>query len=98
MRRMLVLIGVLFISTLTGAQAALALSCPASHVVWVEAYNSSDGSYKRVSWQGGTQYFSGTGTDYVNTGRRTNSFADVESDSSTKWTSQFCVPVGVESP
>lgn len=34
------------------AEVALALSCPSGHVVWVEAYNSSNGAYKQVYWQG----------------------------------------------
>lgn len=46
------------------AQDALALSCPTGQVVWIKAYNSGDGSYKRVLWQGGSRYFAGTGTDY----------------------------------
>jgi len=57
---------------LVPARPALAGSCAPGHVVWIEAYNSADGTYKAVFWQGGSRYFAGSGTDYVNTHRRAN--------------------------
>lgn len=80
------------------AAPALALSCPAGKVVWISAYNSANGTYKHVSWHGGNQYFSGTGTHYVNTGRQSNSFVSIATDSSSKSYSEFCVLAGVNSP
>lgn len=99
LKRTLVLIAALLTLTLLFAPASAALqllSCPSGQVVWIEAYNSSNGTYKQVSWQGGSRYFPGWGTDYINTNRQANAFASVESDSSTKWASQFCVPDGVD--
>lgn len=96
MKRYLVLFAALLILVLVPAGTALALSCPSGQVVWIEAYNSSNGTYKQVYWQGGNRYFPGWGTDYINTNRQVNAFVSVESDSSTKWASQYCVPDGVE--
>lgn len=81
---------------LAPVQPTLALSCSAGNVVWIEAYNSADGTYKKVSWQGGSRYFSGSGTDYVNTNRQSNGYLTITSNSSTKSASEFCVPIGVE--
>jgi hypothetical protein len=80
---------------LAPATPALALMCPTGHVVWIKAYNSADGTYKEVYWQGGSQYFAGTGTDYINTGRMANSYASVSSNSTTAWVEEFCVRDGV---
>jgi len=96
MRRILPVIATSLVLTLAPAAPVLALSCASGYVVWIEAYNSADGTYKQVSWEGGSQYFSGSGTDYINTRRQTNAYVSVSSDSSTKWVSEFCVPAGVE--
>lgn len=77
------------------AQPALALSCASGYVVWIEAYNSADGTYKEVFWQGGSRYFAGSGTDYINTYRQTNAYRSIDSSSSNKWATEFCVPDGV---
>lgn len=98
LRRALVLLAALAALLVAPAGTAWALTCPTGQVVWIEAYNSSNGTYKQVYWQGGSRYFPGTGTDYVNTGRQSTSFANVDSDSSTKWASPFCVPEGVDLP
>ena len=73
------------------SRPATALSCAPDEVAWIKAYNSSDGTYKRVEWQGGSRYFAGTGTDYVNTYRRSNSYVTVTSDSDSKSGYDFCV-------
>lgn len=78
------------------AYEALALACPSGQVVWIEAFNSSDGSYKNVTWQGGSRSFPGAGTDYINTNRQANSFVNIASDSSSTSASEFCVPKGVD--
>jgi len=96
MKRTLALVVMVFALVASFSGAALALTCPSGQVVWIEAYNSADGSYKQVYWQGGSRYFSGWGTDYIDTNRQANAFATVASDSSTKWASQYCVPEDVE--
>lgn len=95
MKRLLTLLALSAGVALVPATPVLALTCPSGQVVWIRAYNSPDGTYKQVSWQGGTQYFSGSGTDYINTGRRANSYASVNSNSTTAWVEEFCVPDGV---
>lgn len=96
MRRLLTLLALSAGLALAPATPALALTCPYGQVVWIKAYNSADGTYKQVSWQGGSQYFSGSGTHYVNTARRANSYASVNSNSTTSWVEEFCVPDGVD--
>lgn len=96
MKRTILSLAASLVLALGPAPPALALSCASGHVVWIEAYNSSDGSYKQVYWQGGSRYFAGSGTDYVNTGRRTNAYHSIDSNSSNKWTAEFCVPDGVD--
>ncbi len=81
---------------LAPARPVLALSCASGYVVWIEAYNSADGSYKEVFWQGGSRYFAGSGTDYINTRRQTNAYRSIDSNSSNKWATEFCVPDGVD--
>lgn len=83
---------------LAPAQPTLALSCPAGKVVWIQAYNSPDGTYKQVAWQGGSQYFPGTGTHYISTHRQANAFVNITSNSSSTSKSEFCVPAGVDLP
>lgn len=96
MKRTFLLLIVVATLLMTSAQTAFALSCTTGEVVWIRAYNSADGSYKQVSWQGGTQSFPGTGTDYINTNRQANGYLHIASDSATKSVSEFCVPDNVD--
>ncbi len=96
MKRIFVVAALALALVAVPAMSALALACPSGQVVWIQAFNSSDGSYKHVHWQGGDRYFSGTGTDYINTNRQSNSFVNISSNSSSTSASEFCVPKGVD--
>ncbi len=98
MKRIVLAVAASVTLLLAPTQPVLALSCPSGKVVWIQAFNSPDGSYKQVSWQGGSQYFPGSGTHYVNTHRQSNAFVNITSNSSTTSVSEFCVPAGVDSP
>lgn len=96
MRRTIVTILCLFGMVALPTDPALSLSCDTGSVVWIEAYNSGDGSYKHIYWQGGNRYFAGTGTDYINTHQASNAYVNIYSDSVTATASEYCVPEGVE--
>lgn len=96
MKRIPLIVAASLALMLVPARPALAGSCAPGHVVWIEAYNSADGTYKAVFWQGGSRYFAGSGTDYVNTHRRANASLSIDSNSSSKSATEFCVPDGVE--
>lgn len=95
MKRVLVVAALSAVLLVVPTRSALALSCPTGQVVWIQAYNSGDGTYKSVSWQGGSRHFAGTGTDYVNTNRQANAYVNIDSDSLSTSVSEFCAPDGV---